>query len=343
MKRAVTASMVTATVVLGHVFTAIAQTVSLNGAGATFPEPLYQRYFNELGKAEPPLQANYQGVGSGAGVRQMIAGSVDFAGSDVAMTDEQVSEVDRGVLFVPTAGGPVAVVYNVPGVDNLRLSRKVLPAIFSGQITNWNDPQIAADNPGVELPDQPIRLAVRADSSGTSFIFSNHLSTIDPYFNGRVGASTTPSWPGNPLSGKGNPGVTQIVQRTEGSIGYVEAAFAQENKLQTALVQNQQGEFVAPTLEEANEALAGVEFEPDFRVDYENLGDPKSGYPITGLTWLMVYKNYEQAETADAVKRMVQWIMTEGQQLNGELDYTRIPESVASQVVQSVNSGVTAP
>jgi phosphate transport system substrate-binding protein len=337
--RVVTASAVTATVTLGSV-AAIAQQATLNGAGATFPEPLYQRYSAELRKENPPIQVNYQGIGSGGGIRQFTAGSVDFAGSDTAMTDEEASKVKNGVVFVPTAGGAVAVVYNVPGVTNLRLSRKTLPAIFAGQITNWNDKRIAADNPGVNLPNQPIRLAVRADSSGTSFIFSNALSSMDSYFKGRVGASKTPSWPGKPLSGKGNPGVAQIVQRTRGSIGYVESTFAEQNKIPTALVQNSTGEYVAPTVAEANQALENVKFQPDFRVNYGQLGSPTNGYPITGLTWLMVYRNYQQPGKADAVKRMVQWMMTEGQELNDDLNYTRIPKTVANQVVQTVNSSV---
>jgi phosphate transport system substrate-binding protein len=340
IKRVVTTGAIAATLALGSGLSAIAQQATLNGAGATFPEPLYQRYSGELRKANPPIQLNYQGIGSGGGVRQFIAGSVDFGASDNAMTDEEAGKVKNGVVFVPTAGGPVAVVYNLPGVDNLKLSRQVLPAIFAGQITNWNDPKIAADNQGVTLPNQPIRLAVRADASGTSFIFSNALSAMDSYFKGRIGTNRSPSWPGKPLSAKGNPGVTQIVQRTRGSIGYVESTFADQNKLQTAQVQNQKKEYVAPTLEAANQALETVKFNPDFRVNYAQLGNPSAGYPITGLTWIMVYKNYQQPGKAPAVKRMVQWMMNEGQQLNDDLGYTRIPASVTKQVVQAVNSGV---
>lgn len=339
-RHVVTASVVTVGLTLASMLTAVAQQVTLNGAGATFPEPLYQRYSSELRKANPPIQMNYQGIGSGGGVRQFIAGSVDFGASDNAMTDEEAKKVKNGVLFVPTAGGAVAVVYNLPGVSDLKLSRKVLPGIFSGQITQWNDPAIAADNPGAKLPNQPIRLAVRADASGTSFIFSNALSAMDAYFKGRISASRSPSWPGKPLSGKGNPGVSQIVQRTRGSIGYVEASFAQQNKLQAAQVQNQKGEYVSPTLEAANQALETVTFNPDFRINYTKLGNPTAGYPITGLTWIMVYKNYQQPGKAAAVKRMVQWIMTDGQELNDDLEYNRIPSSVANQVVQAVNSGV---
>lgn len=341
LKRVIATSAVAATVTLGAGLTGIAQqAATLNGAGATFPEPLYQRWASELRKANPPLQVNYQGIGSGGGVRQFIAGSVDFGASDNAMTDEEIKKVKNGVVFVPTAGGPVAVVYNAPGVNELRLSRKVLPQIFAGQIKNWNDPAIAADNPGAKLPNQPIRLAVRADASGTSFIFTNALSAMSPYFKGRIGPNRAPSWAGSPLKGKGNPGVAQIVQRTPGSIGYVEAAFAGENKIPMAQVQNSKGEFVAPTQEAADQALEGVKFNPDFRVNYDLLGNPDSGYPIVGLTWIMVYRNYEQPGKADAVKRMVEWMMTDGQAINGQLNYTRIPAKVASQVVQTVKSEV---
>ncbi|MBW4664600.1 MAG: phosphate ABC transporter substrate-binding protein PstS [Chroococcus sp. CMT-3BRIN-NPC107] len=341
---AFTASAIAAAMVLGSVVESFAQkAVTLNGAGATFPEPLYQRYFSALRKSSQPVQVNYQGIGSGGGIRQLIAGSVDFAGSDTALTDAEAAKVKNGVLYVPTAGGPVAVVYNLPGVSNLKLSRKVLPAIFAGQITNWNDPKIAADNPGARLPNRQIRLAVRADSSGTSYIFTNALSSMDSYFKGRIGPNRAPKWPGKPVSGKGNPGVAQIVKRTAGSIGYVEASFATNNKLQTALVQNSRGAYVAPTLAEANKALSAVQFNPDHRVTFSKLGNPGDGYPITGLTWLVVYRNYTQPGDAAAVKRMVQWIMTNGQQLNDNLGYTRIPQGVASRVVQSVNSGVKGP
>lgn len=340
IKSVVTTSVITAAVALSPVLTVIAQALTINGAGATFPEPLYQRYFSELRKQYPDLQVNYQGIGSGGGIKQLTAGSVDFAGSDTAMTDAEASKVNGGVVYVPTAGGPVAVAYNLAGVSNLKLSRKVLPAIFSGQITRWNDPKIAADNASVTLPDEPIRLAVRADSSGTSYIFTNYLSAIDPYFKGRIGANKAPKWPGKPISAKGNPGVAQIVKRTPGSIGYMEASFATTNKLQTAVVQNKKGAYVAPTLQEANKALETVQFNPDYRVTFSKLGDPADGYPITGLTWIMVYKNYADPAEADAVKRMVQWMLTKGQDINADLGYTRIPSSVTNRVIQTVGSTV---
>ncbi|MBW4576314.1 MAG: phosphate ABC transporter substrate-binding protein PstS [Aphanothece sp. CMT-3BRIN-NPC111] len=335
---AVTTSVVTVAITLGPLFTAISQALTLNGAGATFPKPLYDRYIAEFSKKYPDIKVNYEGIGSGGGIKQLIAGTVDFAGSDAAMTDTEIGQVSRGVEMVPTAGGAVAVVYNLPGVFNLKLSRSALPAIFAGQITRWNDPKIAKDNPGVSLPDRPIKLAVRADGSGTTFIFTNHLSAVDSYFKSKVGVNKAPNWSANPLKGKGNPGVAALVQQTEGSIGYVESAYAKQSKLLTARVENKKGRFVSPSLEEANKALANVQFPANFRV-FE--GDPADGYPITGLTWLLVYKQYD-AEKADAVKKLVQWCLTDGQKLNGSLEYTQIPPAVATRAIAAVNSNVAS-
>jgi phosphate transport system substrate-binding protein len=339
IRRAVATSAIAATVALSPTLGATAQEVTeLNGAGATFPAPLYQRYFQEFGQ-ESGIQVNYQAVGSGAGIRQVIAGTVDFGGTDAFMTDEQREQVgDRGVILVPTAGGAVAVVYNVPGVSGLRLSGEVLSDIFAGQITRWNDQRIAADNPDATLPDLPIRSVVRADSSGTTSIFTNHLSAVSPYFRGRVGASTAPRWTTNPIRANGNPGVAAQVGRTRGGIGYVEYSFAKQNNLQTALIENRNtGEFVAPSLETAQAALEGVEFAEDFQAAN---ADPAAGYPIVGVTWMMVYESYPDAGTEAAVERMVNWVLTEGQAINPTLDYVSIPEDVADRARQAVDSAL---
>ncbi|NMG06721.1 phosphate ABC transporter substrate-binding protein PstS [Brasilonema sp. UFV-L1] len=335
LNRVVSASAITAIVTFGPIFTAIAQAETINGAGATFPAPLYERYAREVKKKYPDLGVNYQAVGSGAGVNQVIAGTVDFGASDSAMTDAEMGKVKNGVILVPTAGGAVAVVHNLP-VENLKLSRKTLPGIFSGQITKWDDPQIKADNPGVNLPSQPIKAVVRADSSGTSFIFTNHLSAISPYFKGRIGANKAPNWTiPNVTKAKGNPGVASSVTRTPGSIGYVEYEYALKNKLKMAQVQNKQGQFVAPSLQTANEALSTVSFPANYRVFVD---DPAQGYPIVGLTWLLVYKSYPNAAKGTAVKNFVNWVLTDGQQINDDLNYTRIPAPVAQKVIQTVNS-----
>ncbi|WP_066381493.1 MULTISPECIES: phosphate ABC transporter substrate-binding protein PstS [unclassified Anabaena] len=337
-QRVFSTAVVASAVTLTPIFTATAQAQTLNGAGATFPAPLYERYAREVRKKHPELKINYQGIGSGGGIRQTIAGTVDFGGSDAAMTDSDMAKVKRGVILVPTAGGAVSVVYNVPGVNNLRLSRTTLPAIFSGQITNWNDAKIRADNPGVNLPNQPIRFVVRADSSGTTFIFTNHLSSINGYFKGRIGANTAPKWTlPNVLRGKGNPGVAALVARTPGSIGYVEYSYAVKNNIRSAQIQNRRGEFVAPSLQTANAALAAVSFPDNFRTF---VGDPAQGYPIVGLTWMMVYRQYPTAAKAEAVRKWINWVLRDGQQFNDDLNYTRIPAEVANRVLQKVNSNV---
>ncbi|MDZ8183259.1 MAG: phosphate ABC transporter substrate-binding protein PstS [Nostoc sp. ChiSLP02] len=338
LNRVVATSLVTTSVALSPMFGAIAQAETLNGAGATFPAPLYERYAREVKKKYPDLKINYQAIGSGGGIRQVTAGTVDFGGSDAAMKDDEIAKVKNGVILVPTAGGAVSVVYNIPGVSNLKLSRSTLPAIFAGQITNWNDAKIKADNPGVNLPNQPIKFVVRADGSGTTFIFTNHLSTINGYFKGRVGASTTPKWTlPNVLKGKGNPGVAALVARTPGSIGYVEYAYALKNNLKSAQIQNKQGEFVAPSLQSANAALATVNFPQNYRVF---VGDPSQGYPIVGLTWIMVYKQYANASKSDAIKKWINWVLKDGQQYNDDLNYTKIPSEVANRVLETVNSNV---
>jgi phosphate transport system substrate-binding protein len=338
LNRVVATSLVTTSVALSPMFGNIVQAQTINGAGATFPAPLYERYAREVKKKYPDLKINYQGIGSGGGIRQVIAGTVDFGGSDAAMKDDEIAKVKNGVILVPTAGGAVSVVYNLPGVNNLKLSRTTLPAIFAGQITNWSDAKIKADNPGVNLPNQPIKFVVRADGSGTTFIFTNHLSSINGYFRGRVGANTAPKWTlPNVLKGKGNPGVAALVARTPGSIGYVEYAYALKNNLKSAQIQNKQGQFVAPSLQSANAALASVNFPDNYRVF---VGDPSQGYPIVGLTWIMVYKQYANAAKSDAIKKWINWVLKDGQQYNDDLNYTKIPSEIANRVLQTVNSNV---
>lgn len=338
LHRLVTTSAVAVAVAFSPVLTVSAQAQTLNGAGATFPAPLYERYAREIRKKYPNMKVNYQAIGSGGGIRQTIAGTVDFGGSDAAMTDSDMAKVKNGVILVPTAGGAVSVVYNLPGVSNLRLSRATLPAIFSGQITNWNDAKIKADNPGVNLPNQPIKFVVRADGSGTTFIFTNHLSAISGYFKGRIGVNTAPKWTlKNVLKGKGNPGVAALVSRTSGAIGYVEYDYATKNKLKSAELQNKKGEFVAPSLATANAALSTVTFPDNYRVF---VGDPGQGYPIVGLTWMMVYKQYSDPSKANAVKQWINWVLKDGQQYNDDLNYTKIPSAVVNRVLQTVNSTV---
>jgi phosphate transport system substrate-binding protein len=337
--RVVTTSALAAAVAVAPLLSAFAQQAqSITGAGSTFVAPLMQRYAREVKKKHPGLTVNYQGIGSSGGIRQTIAGTVDFGASDSAMKDDEIAKVKNGVILVPVAGGAVAVAYNLPGVNNLKLSRKTLPAIFSGQITNWSDPQIKADNPGVNLPNAPIRPVVRADGSGTTFIFTNHLSAISAYFRGRIGANNAPKWTiNNALKGKGNPGVADLVRRTQGSVGYVEFSYASDNKIPVAQVQNKPGQFITPSLAAANQALSTVQFPNNFRVF---VNDPGQGYPIVGMVWMMVYKKYNNPQKADAVKKFVNWSLTDGQQFNDDEKYTSIPQGVRSRVLNVVNSTV---
>jgi phosphate transport system substrate-binding protein len=320
--------------VLGTQLAALAD-VTLSGAGATFPQPLYEKYAREIRKAHPELKINYQGIGSGGGIKKTIDGTVDFGASDAAMTDGEMAKVKGGVLLIPTAGGAVSVVYNLP-VKGLKLSNKALVGIFEGKITNWNDPQIAQTNKGASLSGA-IKPVVRADGSGTAFIFTNHMSAISSEFKSVVGASKEPKWPSGFLKGKGNPGVAGLVKQTPGSIGFVEYEFAVKQGLNSASVQNGSGQYVAPSLKSANLALSDVQFPANFRAFDVN---SKQGYPIVGLTWLLIPKNQQSPAKAQAIKTMVKWILTTGQQLNDDLNYTSIPSSVANRAIEAVESGV---
>lgn len=312
-------------------FGAIAEAITLNGAGASFPKPLYDRYFAEI-KNKTDIQVNYEAIGSGGGIRQFIADTVDFAGSDANPKAEEKAQMKKGIIMVPTAGGAVAVIYNLPGVNNMQLSRDVLPKIFMGEITNWK--QVAPN-----LPDKPIRVVVRSDSSGTTEIFTGHLAAISSAFSEKVGENKAPTWPGQTLGGEKNAGVAAVVQRTEGAIGYVQADYAFENKLRMAKVQNKAGQYVEPTIANANTAFEGVKFNDDFTT--QNANDPDSGYPIIGVTWLLIKERYDDAEKAEAIKDVVEWILTDGQAINNSLQYTKIPNAIAQQAIAKVNSGIT--
>jgi phosphate transport system substrate-binding protein len=337
LRRAVTTTAFTAAIVISPLLSAIAQAGSIAGAGATFPEPLYNEYIKAYQSKNPGEKVSYQGIGSGGGIRQVQAGAVDFGGSDAAMTDAQMDTgkaKERGILLIPTAGGAVVPVINIPGVSNLKLSKAALAGVFSGKITKWNDPKIAADNPGVSLPDSAVKTVVRADGSGTTFIFTNHLSAIDAYFKGRVGVATAPQWTTDPLKGRGNAGVASTVQKTKNSIGYVEWAFAKQNGLTIVSVQDKSGAYVQPSLEGINTAVASIKFPENFRA-FD--GNP-AGYPITGITWMIAYKQYPDAAKAASVKTWLKWVLTDGQNLNNGKDYAKIGATDTARALQAVES-----
>lgn len=327
LRQAVTFSAVTVALSLGAVSQAIAG--SLSGAGATFPAPLYQRYFSDYKKATGTT-VNYNAVGSGAGIRQFIGETVDFGASDVPPSASEKAQMKKGVLLVPTAGGAVAVVYNLAGVKGVQISRQVLPKIFSGEITKWNQ----VDK---KLPNKPIRVVVRADGSGTTEIFTSHLSAVSSAFKSKVGASKEPNWGFQVLKGPKNDGVAALVKQTDGAIGYVQDTFARKNEgpnMQTAKLQNKAGQFVEPSLDAANKAMAGIKFNPDFTAD---VSDPSAGYPIVGITWLLLYQNSGKPETTAEIKKLAKWILTKGQAINPQLEYTSIPKAVAQKAIAAVD------
>jgi len=240
------------------------------------------------------------------------------------------------MVAIPTAGGAVAVIYNLEGVQNLKLSRQNLVDIFTGQIQSWADSRIAENNPDMQLPDVEIKPVVRADASGTTYIFSNHLSTLSETFKQDVGTSLTPKWKEGFLTARENAGIAQMVLQTPNSIGYVEAVYSIENKIPSAAIENKAGEFVLPTLPETNKAFAEVKFNPDLSVD---ISDPSSGYPIIGVTYLLFYKEYE-ASKAEAVQKLTDWIHSKGQAINESLYYTKIPSDVGTKAIAKVKSEV---
>ncbi|MFN3927189.1 MAG: phosphate ABC transporter substrate-binding protein PstS [Pseudanabaenaceae cyanobacterium] len=310
--------------------------ISLNGAGASFPKFLYDRYFPEF-KQETGITVNYEGVGSGAGLRQFLGGTVDFAGSDVLLKPEQASQIQRGMVAIPTAGGAIAVIYNLEGVKELKLSRQNLVDIFMGEIQNWNDSRIAENNPDVQLPDAEIKPVVRADASGTTYTFTNHLAALSESFKETVGVSLNPRWKEGFLTARENAGIAQMVLQTPNAIGYVEAVYAIQNKIPTAAIENRAGQYVLPELADTNKAFAEVKFNEDLSAD---ISDPSDGYPIIGVTYLLFYGQYPEPAKAEAVQKLADWIHTKGQEINETLFYTRIPPEIGTKAIAKVKSQV---
>jgi phosphate transport system substrate-binding protein len=310
--------------------------VSLTGAGASFPAPLYTTWFQNLNKKYPNLQINYQSTGSGAGVEQFIKETVDFAASDVAVTPEEAQKVTRGVLTLPMTAGAIVLAYNLPGVEQqIRLPRQVYTDILLGNIKSWDDPAIAKANPGVNLPNQPITVVHRSDGSGTTAVFTQHLSAVSPQWKEKVGSGKTVNWPAG-VGAKGNEGVTAQIQQTQGAIGYVEYGYAQQNKLQTAALENKSGNFVAPSGESASRTLESITLPEDLRA-FEFDPEGNESYPIVTYTWLLLYNQYPNAVTAKALEAMVEYGLTEGQKVAPELGYVQLPPAVVEKVAAAAD------
>ena len=312
----------------------------LTGSGATFPFPLYSAWFKAFSAKQKTVSVDYQGKGSGAGIQDFTNHTVDFAASDAAMTDEQISKVPGGVQLLPMTAGEIVLGYNLPGSPKaLKLPRDVYPAIFLGKITKWSDPKIKAANPGVSLPDLDITVVRRADSSGTTFVFTSHLSAISDEWKKGPGAGTTVNWPKTDkfVASPKNDGVTATIKQTPGAIGYVEFAFAKFSKIEMAQLQNRAGQFVSPGGEGGPAALASVPLPPDLRAWVTDPEGAKA-YPISTYTWMLFYKENKDPKKAAALRQMVEYCLTEGQKAAAGMGYIPLPENVVAAVRKASGS-----
>jgi len=306
------------------------ENVKLQGAGASFPAPLYLKWFKSYGDAHPNVQVDYQSVGSGSGVKSFIDRTVDFGASDAAMKPEEIAKVPGGVQLLPMTAGSIVLAYNLKEVPNLKLSREAYAGIFSGKITKWNDPVIASANPDAKLPDAPINVVVRADSSGTTFVFTKHLSAVSQDFGKNIGVNNMPNWPVGTRS-KGNEGITASLMTTPGSIGYIEYGYAHSQNLPIATLQNKAGTYVAATTASAEAALAGAEMPADL-IAWVSDPDGKDAYPIVTFTWMLFYKKYDDKNKLDAIRALINYGLTDGQKESESLGYVPLPAPVVDKV-----------
>ena len=316
--------------------------VSLVGAGASFPALLYQSWAISLYQAMPELKVNYQALGSGAGVEQFIDGTLDFGASDIAMTDAEIAQVDRGTVLLPMTAGSIVLAYNLPSLEvPLRLSPQTYSEIFLGKISRWNDPHLRADNPGVPLPDIPITVVHRADGSGTTAVLTAHLSQINPDWQAQVGAGKSVDWPdtGRFLGGKGNEGVTVQILQTQGAIGYMDYSYAANNQLPMAVLENKAGQWIQPTDASATATLTAAKLPANLRV---YITDPagEDSYPLVTYTWLLAYKQYDDPLTAKAVELFINYGLNQGQEVAPILGYVPLPQTVREQVA-AVADGIS--
>ncbi len=309
---------------------------TLNGAGATFPYPMYSKWFSEYHKLHPDVQINYQSIGSGGGIRQVLAGTVDFGASDGPMTDQQLAEAKIKILHIPTVLGAVVPAYNVSGItQDLKFSPQVIADICLGKITNWDDKAIAADNPGVKFPDKSIIVVHRSDGSGTNYIFTDYLSKVSPEWKERVGKGTSVKWPVG-MGGKGNEGVAGFIRGMDGAFGYVELIYAVQNKIQYGPVKNAAGNWLKGSLEGATAAAASVKNMPaDFRVSITS-APGKDAYPIASFTWLLIPVQSKDPARGKILVDFLNWMLDSGEKMTKELDYAPLPENVAAKVREAI-------
>jgi phosphate transport system substrate-binding protein len=313
---------------------------TLQGAGATFPAPLYKRWFLEYYKNNPNVRVNYQGIGSGAGIRQFTNELVHFGASDAAMSDKEIEKVKRGVELLPMTAGSIAICFNIPGgPTEMRLAPATYANIFLGNITSWNDPAVASDNPGVSFPAVPITVVRRAEGSGTTYAFSNHLAAVSEEWKKERGVDKSIKWPKGMIGARGNSGVAALIKQTPGAIGYLEFGYADLSRLPTAALQNKAGKFVKPSEASGRAALASAKFPengPPLRIWIPN-PDGDESYPIVTYTWLLCYRHYHDPAVAAELKKVIKFCLTEGQQFSAGLGYIPMPENVVAKALAAVD------
>ena len=314
--------------------TASAQ-LMINGAGATFPYPIYSKWFDEYAKVDQSVRFNYQSIGSGGGQKQILAQTVDFGASDGPMSDDNLAKAPGKLFHIPTVAGADVVAYNLPGNPALKLDGDAIAGIFLGQSKKWNDPKITALNPGVTLPDQEIVVVHRSDGSGTTYIWTDYLSKISSEWKTKVGTNTSVNWPTG-IGGKGNEGVAGQIKQTPGALGYVELIYAVQNKMPYADVKNSAGNFVKPSLESVTAALATADIPDDFRFSMTN-APGQDAYPIAGATWLLVYQQQKDAAKGKKLVEFLKWSLTDGEKMAKDLQYAPLPESVQQRVLKRID------
>jgi phosphate transport system substrate-binding protein len=309
---------------------------TLNGAGATFPNPMYSKWFSEYHKIHPEVQVNYQPIGSGGGIRQVTAGTVDFGASDMPMTDKQLQEAKQKILNIPTVLGAVVPAYNIPGVSGeVKFTPDALAGIFLGRISKWNDKALTAANPGVNFPDKEIIVVHRSDGSGTSFIWTDYLSKISSEWKSQVGSDTSVKWPLG-IGQKGNEGVAGNIRQLSGSIGYVELIYAVQNNIPYGSVRNSSGAFVKASLESVTAAAASAPKMPDdFRVSITN-APGKDAYPISSFTWLLIPSQSKDPAKGKILSDFLNWMVTDGQTMTAALSYAPLPQNVVAKVKEAI-------
>src|SRR6266404_6504732 len=309
--------------------------MTINGAGATFPYPIYSKWFDEYAKVDPSVRFNYQSIGSGGGQKQITAQTVDFGASDGPMSDGNLAKAPGKILHIPTVAGADVVAYNLPGNPALKLDADTIADIFLGKIKKWNDAKIAASNSGAKLPDQEIVVVHRSDGSGTTFIFTDYLSKISPEWKSKVGTNTSVNWPTG-IGGKGNEGVAGQIKQTPGARGYVELIYAVQNKMPYAEVKNSAGNFVKPSIESITAALATADIPDDFRFSITNAPGP-AAYPIAGATWLLVYEQQKDAAKGKKLVEFLKWAAKDGEKMAKDLQYASMPDNLQQRILKRID------